>query len=60
MADTQEMYSYILAGIAIIVVLGLAMRLRRSIQRDNARQAIRERVKPGPALRRRRYPTREE
>jgi hypothetical protein len=55
MADTQGMYSYILAGIAIIVVLGIAMRLRRSIQRDNARKALRERIKPGPALGRRRY-----
>jgi hypothetical protein len=52
------MYSYIIAGIAIIVILGFAMRLRRSIQRDNARKARRERIKPGPALIQRRYSTR--
>jgi hypothetical protein len=55
MTDSQAMYSYIVAGIAIIIVLGFAMRLRRSIQRDNARQTRRERFKPGPALGRRRY-----
>ncbi|MDR1042657.1 MAG: hypothetical protein LBL54_01990 [Clostridiales Family XIII bacterium] len=49
------MYSYVIAGIGIIVALGFAMRLRRSIQRDNARQAFRKRIKPGPALSRRRY-----
>jgi hypothetical protein len=55
MGQQQEMYSYILAGIAIIIVLYFAMRLRRSIQKDRARQSFRERVRPGPALAARRY-----
>jgi hypothetical protein len=55
MGQQQEMYSYILAGIGIIVVLWFAMRLRRSIAKDRERQARRERFKPGPALVRNRY-----
>jgi hypothetical protein len=47
----HEMYSYILAGIAIIVVLWFAMKLRLRIRRDKAKQAFRERVRPGPPLR---------
>jgi preprotein translocase subunit YajC len=55
MGEQQEMYTYIVAGIAIIVVLYFAMRLRRSIARDKARQARRERFRPGPALAGNRY-----
>jgi hypothetical protein len=55
MGQQQEMYSYILAGIGVIVVLWFAMRLRRSIVKDRERQERRARFRPGPALVRNRY-----
>ncbi|MDR1495792.1 MAG: hypothetical protein LBS67_02590 [Clostridiales Family XIII bacterium] len=55
MGQQHEMFSYILAGIGIIIVLWIAMRLRRGIVKDRERQARRERIKPGPMLVRNRY-----
>jgi hypothetical protein len=49
------MYSYILAGGAMIVVLFLAMRFRRSIRQDQERMKRRERYVPGPALANNKY-----
>jgi hypothetical protein len=60
MEQSQEMFSYALAGVAIIIVLYFAMRLRRSIMKDKARQAFRERVKPGPPLRSAKYVVRDD
>ncbi|MDR0518670.1 MAG: hypothetical protein LBG82_01245 [Clostridiales Family XIII bacterium] len=55
MGAGQEFYSYILAGIGIIVVLFFAMRLREGIRRDQEKKRRMERYRCGPALAVRRY-----
>jgi hypothetical protein len=55
MGMDKEMYSYILAGGAMIVVLFFAMRLSKSIKRDQERKRRRERYARGPALANNKY-----
>jgi len=55
MGTNQEMYTYILAGGAMIVVLFFAMRLSKRIKRDQERQQRRARYVRGPALANRKY-----
>jgi hypothetical protein len=44
------MYQIVIAGVGLVVVLLVAGRLRRSIQKDRARRQRLERYTRGPAL----------
>jgi hypothetical protein len=54
-AAGQETYATIIAGVAMVVVLLIAGRLRHSISADRERQRRRERYVRGPALSKTRY-----
>ncbi|MDR0595990.1 MAG: hypothetical protein LBG50_00395 [Clostridiales Family XIII bacterium] len=52
---SKEFYSYIIAGVGIIIVMFFAMKLRDSIRRDQEKKQRRARYARGPALARSRY-----
>jgi hypothetical protein len=55
MGANQELYTYILSGGAMIVVLFFAMRLSKRIKQDQERKRRLERYVRGPALANNRY-----